>query len=110
MGSLAAHVFRPRVTEIVLDQTNMTENYSKSRQQAEAAFAAVQSQFLAKDRSAADLDPANQAREENTLRLKKARLAKESGDAAKVLATASPRTGLPGPDVETEDTDYGSDT
>ena len=60
----------------------MTQTHSRSRQQAESAFTKVQSQFLTRDRAVEELDTIVQAREEKTLRLKEARLAKELQDRA----------------------------
>ena len=64
----------------------MTQTHSRSRQQAEIAFAKAQSPFFARDRAVEELDSIIQAREEKTLRLRKARLAKELGDRARVTA------------------------
>lgn len=64
----------------------MTPNHSRSRQQAEIAFAKAQSQFLARERAVDELDAAAEARREKTLRLKAARLARELED----RATAAP--------------------
>lgn len=55
----------------------MRQQYSKARQQAEIAFAKVRSQFLARAQPVEELDLIVHARDEKTLRLKKARLAKE---------------------------------
>lgn len=55
----------------------MTPSHSRSRQQAEIAFAKAQSQFLARDRAAEELGAAAEARREKTLRLRTARLARE---------------------------------
>ena len=57
----------------------MTQQYSKSRQQAEIAFAKAQSQFLARAQPVEEFDLIVQARDAKTLRLRKARLAKEFG-------------------------------
>ena len=54
----------------------MPEHQSKSRKQAEMAFAQVQSEFLARDRPGVVIDPAAQERAEKTQRLKAARLAR----------------------------------
>ncbi|HET7411201.1 MAG TPA: hypothetical protein VFJ18_00955 [Pararhizobium sp.] len=64
----------------------MTQTHSRSRQQAEIAFAKAQLQFFARDYAGEELDSLVQAREEKTLRLRKARLAKELEDRAKVTA------------------------
>jgi len=58
----------------------MTDKISKSRQQAEIAFGATQSQFFARSHAVEELDSIVQAREEKTLRLRDARLAKEQAD------------------------------
>lgn len=58
----------------------MTQTHSQARQQAEIAFARTQSQFLARERAADELDAAAEARREKTLRLRTARLAKELQD------------------------------
>ena len=65
----------------------MTQTHSRPRQQAEIAFAKAQSQFSARGRVGADIDPAARIREEKILRLRKARLEKESGERAKTSAT-----------------------
>ena len=64
----------------------MTENLTKSRQNAEAAFAKTQSQFLARGRAIDELDSITAARDEKTLRLREARLAKERQDRENVTA------------------------
>ncbi|WP_159946053.1 hypothetical protein [Rhizobium sp. 18065] len=61
----------------------MTENFSKPRQQAEIAFGKTQSQFFARERAFEELDTIVSAREEKTLRLREARLAKELQDSNK---------------------------
>lgn len=58
----------------------MTQTYSKSRQQAELAFGKAQSEFFARNRAVDELDSIVQARDEKTLRLREARLAKELED------------------------------
>lgn len=67
----------------------MNEKHSKPRQQAEAAFAKAQSQFRTRDTAAAGTDPIRQARAEDALRLKTARLAKEAEDQANGVKAAS---------------------
>jgi hypothetical protein len=69
----------------------MTNTPSKSRQQAETAFAAAQSEFFARGRAVDELDSIAQAREEKTLRLRAARLAKEQ-EAQAATAPASKRS------------------
>ena len=61
--------------------------YTKSRQQAEIAFENVQTQFFAKDKAAEELHSIVQSREAKTLRLREARLAKETE--ARISATAA---------------------
>jgi hypothetical protein len=68
-----------------LAQDTMTENHSKSRQQAEIAFGETQTQFFARNHAVEELDAVVQAREAKTQRLREARLAKEADD----IATAS---------------------
>jgi hypothetical protein len=63
----------------------MTQTHSKARQQAEIAFGHTQTQFFARGHAVEELDSIAQAREEKTLRLRDARLAKEAQD----IATAS---------------------
>ncbi|WP_421578256.1 hypothetical protein [Shinella sp. M31] len=58
----------------------MTERYSKSRQQAEAAFGNLQTEFFAKNSAAEELQSVAQARDAKTIRLREARLAKEQAD------------------------------
>ncbi|CAN7728544.1 hypothetical protein [Neorhizobium sp. LjRoot104] len=62
--------------------------YSKIRQQAEAAFDQVQSQFFARDHAVEELDYVAQEREAKTLRLREARLAREECDRNAALAVA----------------------
>jgi hypothetical protein len=65
----------------------MTQTHSKSRQQAEVAFGNAQSQFFARNSAVDELDSIVRSREEKTLRLREARLAKETHDRA--VATAA---------------------
>lgn len=67
----------------------MTEKHSKSRQQAEVAFSKAQSQSFARDRAVEEQEAIVRAREEKTLRLREARLAKESDDRATAIAALS---------------------
>ncbi|WP_099864756.1 hypothetical protein [Pararhizobium haloflavum] len=64
----------------------MTQEYSKARQLAETAFSKTQSQFLAKGRARTEVETLVDARAEKTLRLKRARLAKEQSDRSRVAA------------------------
>ncbi len=68
-------------------EKTMTQTYSKSRQQAEIAFSQTQSQFFARNSAVDELDSLVRSREEKTVRLREARLAKELQDRA--AATAS---------------------
>jgi hypothetical protein len=65
----------------------MAQTFSKSRQQAEIAFGNAQSQFFARNNAVDELDFLTRSREEKTLRLREARLAKELQD--RTAATAS---------------------
>lgn len=56
----------------------MSEN--KSRENAEVAFGHIQSQFFARGNAVEELDHATRSREEKTVRLREARLAKEEQD------------------------------
>lgn len=76
----------------------MTQTHSRSRQQAEIAFAKAQSQFLSRERAVNELDAAAEARKEKTLRLRTARLARELKDRAG--AAAAPQHPKPRPDVQ----------
>lgn len=71
----------------------MTPSHSSSRQTAETAFAKIQSSFLVRQHADEGCDPILQARQEKTLRLRNARLAKEDDDRrVKHLASAPLRT------------------
>jgi hypothetical protein len=65
----------------------MSQIHGKSRDQAEIVFGNAQSQALARNRAVDELASLVRFREEKTLRLREARLAKESRDRA--TATAS---------------------
>ena len=65
----------------------MSQTHSKSRQKAEIAFANAQSQFFARNRAGEELDSIVLAREEKTLRLREARLAKELRDREAAIAS-----------------------
>jgi hypothetical protein len=77
----------PRYLVALNPGNTMTQAHSKSRQQAEIAFGDVQSQFFARNSAVDELDSIVRVREEKTLRLREARLAKELQDRA--TATAS---------------------
>ena len=71
----------------------MTEKQSKLRQQAEIAFAKAQSgtqpEARVKSRAVEEIDLMVQARNEKTMALKQARIAKEAEDQARTAATAA---------------------
>lgn len=67
----------------------MTHTSSRSRAQAEIAFAEAQSQFLARKRPVDELDAIAQARAQKTLRLKAARMARDLSERATVAAPPS---------------------
>lgn len=69
----------------------MTQTHSKSRQQAEIAFGATQSNFFAKSHAVEELISIAQAREDKTLRLREARLAKELQDSLLPAAKPAPK-------------------
>lgn len=64
----------------------MTETLSKSRQTADIAFGKAQSQFASRERIFDELDSMVDARDAKTVRLREARLAKESQDQLAALA------------------------
>lgn len=69
----------------------MTQTYSKSRQQAEIAFGATQSNFFAKGHAVEELISIAQARDEKTIRLREARLAKELQDSLLPATKPAPK-------------------
>jgi hypothetical protein len=70
----------PLAETSLLQGKPMTDFPNKSRQQAEIAFARTQSVSLERANTAAWVDPATQERRDKTLRLKNARLARDSAD------------------------------
>lgn len=60
----------------------MTETLSKPRQTADIAFGKAQSQFIARERAFEEIHSIVAERDEKTLRLREARLAKERLDQA----------------------------
>lgn len=64
----------------------MKPPFSPSRQKAEAAFGKLQSPFFSKGNAVAEQDFLSKAREEKTLRLREARLAKQSEDVARATS------------------------
>jgi hypothetical protein len=71
-----AFLFPARLSSLAIG-TRMTEKHSLSRQKAEIAFSNIQTQFFAKNEAVEELESCTQSREEKTLRLREARLAKE---------------------------------
>jgi hypothetical protein len=70
----------------------MTELQSKARRNAEAYFSPSQVEFFSKNHAYEEVYAANQARDEKTLRLRAARIAKEQADMAlKVSPTTTKR-------------------
>ena len=61
----------------------MLNHSLKTRERAESAFAKTQTQFLARNRIAAERDVSVAAQEAKTVRLRALRLAKETADLAK---------------------------
>lgn len=70
----------------------MTQTHSRARQEAEAAFARVQSVFLARDGAGKSGDTMAEARKAHSLALRTARLEREREDRALAdrLPTARP--------------------
>jgi phage terminase Nu1 subunit (DNA packaging protein) len=68
----------------------MTQTPSKSRQQAEMAFARAQSQFLSRERASEEAESDARLRAEKTSRLREARLAKERADRENPVAAPTP--------------------
>lgn len=60
----------------------MSQNYSKSRQQAEIAFTNAQSQFFARNSVVDEIDLIEKERNDKTQRLRQARLEREQNNAA----------------------------
>jgi hypothetical protein len=56
----------------------MTQTYSKSRQQAEAAFGNIQSQHFARNQAAEEIGFVEESQRTKTARLREARLAREA--------------------------------
>ncbi|NTH49258.1 hypothetical protein G6K98_31975 [Agrobacterium rhizogenes] len=64
----------------------MAQTFSKSRQQAEVAFGNAQLQFFARNSAVEELDSLVRSRDEKTIRLREARLAKEAQSRAAATA------------------------
>jgi hypothetical protein len=76
----------PRQVAVLNPGNTMTQTHSKSRQQAEIAFGNARSQFFARNSAVDELDSIVRSREEKTLRLREARLAKQLQDRAAATA------------------------
>jgi len=64
----------------------MVQTHSKSRQRAEIAFGKAQSQLVARQRMVEERSSLVLAREEKTLRLREARLAKELATGVAIIS------------------------
>ncbi|WP_210104108.1 hypothetical protein [Neorhizobium galegae] len=73
----------------------MTQTYSKSRQRAEIAFGATQTQILAKADAVDEQTSLAKSREDKTARLRQARLERDRIDSQKPAATPSKRVRTP---------------
>jgi hypothetical protein len=73
----------------------MTETYSKSRQQAEKAFGATQTQFFANAHAVEELDSITKARDDKTARLREARLQRDLQESLKPASPSSKRAKKP---------------
>jgi hypothetical protein len=62
----------------------LTENSSKTRQQAELAFSKTQTEYLARSRTISEIDAVAAEREAKTARLRELRLEKEANTEPKV--------------------------
>jgi hypothetical protein len=78
----------PRTYAASQSEKPLFQTHSKSRQQAEIAFSRAQSQFFARNTPLDVVDVLVRSREEKTLRLRQARLAKEQHDRAGATAIA----------------------
>lgn len=65
----------------------MTENSTKTRNQAETAFSRTQTQFMARNRTMSEIDAVAAEREAKTQRLRELRLEKEAATPVKAKAT-----------------------
>ncbi|MCV9967118.1 hypothetical protein OIU34_35385 [Pararhizobium sp. BT-229] len=68
----------------------MTENSTKTREQAESAFSRTQTQFMARNRTISEIDDVAAEREAKTLRLRELRLEKEANMPVKVPVRRKP--------------------
>lgn len=62
----------------------MTENSSKTREQAELAFSKTQTEFLARSRTISEIDAVAAERDAKTARLRELRLEKEANATPKI--------------------------
>ena len=83
---LAFFVFGP-----VSEDRLLTNNWTKARGEAEAAFGKTQTEQLARQRSFSELDAVASAREAKTARLRELRLEKEAADASAGVAPKKKR-------------------
>ncbi|MBW9065755.1 hypothetical protein JNB71_20840 [Rhizobium herbae] len=65
----------------------MTENSTKTRDQAETAFSRTQTQFMARNRTISEIDDVAAEREAKTLRLRQLRLEREASTPVKLPAS-----------------------
>lgn len=63
----------------------MNAPHSRARKNAEKLFSAAQVEFFSKNHAYEELDAADRAREEKTLRLRTARLAREQDETAVLI-------------------------
>lgn len=64
----------------------MTENSTKTRDQAESAFSRTQTQFMARNRTISEIDDVAAERDAKTLRLRQLRLEREASTPVKLPA------------------------
>lgn len=67
----------------------MTENSTKTRDQAESAFSRTQTQFMARNRTISEIDDVAAERDAKTLRLRQLRLEREASTPVKLPARKS---------------------
>jgi hypothetical protein len=65
----------------------VTENSTKTRDQAETAFSRTQTQFMARNRTISEIDDVAAEREAKTLRLRQLRLEREASAPVKLPAS-----------------------
>lgn len=62
----------------LIQDTRLTENSTKTRDQAESAFSKTQTQFMARSRTISEIDAVTLERDAKTLRLRELRLEREA--------------------------------